>query len=131
MLNFHTRSNNFNSKFITGVQHLQVSDKLKQAVVNLPRGVGQNLWLISLLAPFVSCVSAVRSPYTVSCSVVKRLHSLHLCCWLYCGLRLIRTDFKIFCNISEWSLYPGIFTTYIRFNVSIIMLSTRVRLQTL
>ena len=43
-------------------------------------------------------VSAVRSPYTVSCSDVKRLRSLHLCCWLYCELRLGTSNSSEFQN---------------------------------
>ena len=58
MLDSHSWSLNPDSKIVTEFQSLQASDKFDEAVGNLTPGVGQNLWLIFLLSPSVSCVSA-------------------------------------------------------------------------
>ena len=88
--------------------------------------------------PPVSWVSAVRSPYTVSCSDLKRLHSLHLCCWLYCELGLdtanpnkFQNFLKISWIVSELWYFHYIVHTYTWFTLSTTMLIARVRLQTL
>ena len=78
----HLKSEILILKLLQKFPIIQVSDKFKQAGGNLTPGGGQNVCLFLLPTPSVSCVSAVQSPYTVSCLGVKRLHSLHLCCWL-------------------------------------------------